>query len=564
MTHQARDEHWFAYTMMTCLLAALSLLPASTAVAQICDPDPLPPATVFADTLLLPDPVWTMTSFYPVAGTHLDQVGSPYYDLESAFTLFGIPAETDETTGEPAHFFLPPGWRTRDMISFQWSRPQGTQIVREPTLRSGGLWVQDPAAGATADDTLSISPRITMYGQYDGDRDQRFTFEFSFGSRLMGDRILSELDPGLAAWHIDTYAINDTLWYDHPLYANTLSDSVFDVGDTLRLTTTISWKENYGPDPEFGFALGDELLDGKINLFNDYLRLAVDDIELLDTNIQCAHGLFPDAWYPSGDYDPETDPSAYGLFVSFSPGTFNENFRWSLVVEEFEGYLIWRRVLGGGQTWSNTWKISRNEERDKSYWWWIGGEFNPNALPPYFGYDGATLTPVFGQTDERVYLDFDVHNGFEYAYALTSFDRGFRPNSGEGNHYILSSIPKEELDDVARTAVFNKPAGEILSRRLYPVPNPLRSGKSAFDDPNYHNFPNNVVRFVGVTESTILKIFTLSGDLIFEGENTDPDTRNLIWDTRNQMGELVASGVYIYRAEGEGSDEEFGKLVIIR
>jgi hypothetical protein len=117
---------------------------------------------------------------------------------------------------------------------------------------------------------------------------------------------------------------------------------------------------------------------------------------------------------------------------------------------------------------------------------------------------------------------------------------------------------------VARELVFNQPAGEKLARSLYAVPNPLRTGKSAFDDPNYHNFAGEIVRFVGVTAQTTLKVYSLAGDLVFTAENSDPDTRNIVWDTRNQMGELVASGVYIYRAEGEGADEEFGRLVIIR
>ncbi len=543
MRKQARNMRGIA--MRGLLLTAALLLTVAGASAQICDPEDIPELTVFEDELTLPDPVWSLTPFYPVDGTYIEQIEETL-SLDTWFPYFGIPAEQDDGDEWPAHYFLPEGWRSREMVTFEWTRPAGSQIVREPILRSGAVWIQDPAFGSMPDDTMSISPRLQVHGDYTGNRDQRFTFEYSFGARFIGDLVASEMDPGLDAWDISTYSINDTLWYEYPGYEMA-------VGDTLLIESTVSWKESWGPDEEYGWAPGDTPLDGKIFLYSLYYRGAVDTIELLDTNLHCAHGLFPDDWYPDGNYDPEVDPSAYGLHVSFTPGVFEDNFRWNLVVEEFEGYQVWRRVIGGSQGWVNIWKISRNEERDKFYWW----------VPMASG-QSIVIAPIFGATDERVFLDFDVHNGFEYAYAITTFDRGFRPNSGEGDHYILSSTPVEELDGESQVLVFNRPAGEQLAGELYAVPNPLRTGKSGYDDPNYHNFPGNVVRFVGVTASTTLKVYTVAGDLVHEAENTDPNTSNIVWDTRNQKGELVASGVYVFRAEGQDGDEEFGKLVIIR
>ena len=536
------------------LLLAL-LLPAGAA-AQLCDPDDMPPPAVFADTLQLPAPDWEMSAFYPAGGTRLDAIGNANYSVATEFGYFGVPAEFDVTEEEPPHYFLPDGWRQRDMMTFTWTRPAGTQIVRRPSLRSGGVWAMDPA-GSAPGDTVLISPQPSVYGAYTGSRDQVFVFERSFGAYFQGDHVASPLDPGLDAWNASSHTINGELWYDTPQYFTP-------IGGSITITSTVSWKESYKPDPEFAYGPSDPALSGRINLYSRYERVAADSVRLVDTNIHCAHGLFPDTWYPNGTWDPTTDPSAYGLYVSFSPGVMGESFRWRLVVEEFDGYLVWREVVGSDNGWMNVWKISYNEERDKQYWWWIDGDFSITAPPPYYGYDPATLTDVFAGSGELLYLDFDVHNGFSYKYAITIFDRGFRPNSGENNHYLRSSTAKAQLDTVARELVFNRPAGERLERNVYAVPNPLRTGKSAFDDPNYHNFPGEIVRFVGVTAQTTLKVYSLAGDLLFEATNSDPDTRNIIWDTRNQMGELVASGVYIYRAEGKGGDEEFGRLIIIR
>ena len=540
----------------TSIALGLSLL-TTPAVAQLCDPGAMPPAAVFADTLLLPAPDWSLTPFYPVGGTHLDAVSNAYYLPQTEFTYFGLAAEFDPQEEDPPHYFLPEGWRTRDMITFEWTRPQGTQILREPLIRGGGVWVPDPAPGSAPGDTVLVTPQLQVYGSYTGDRDQLFVFEYSSGARFMGDVVPSPSDPSVAAWTASSHTIGGVLWYDTPQY-------LMAIGDTLTVNTVLSWKESYMPQPEFAYAPGDTALTGRFKLYSTYTRVAADSVRLLDTNIDCAYGLFPSAWYPNGQWDPESDPSAYGIYASFTPGVIGDGFRWRLVAEEFEGYLVWRKTVGSNEGWVNIWKISRNEERDKQYWWWIGGEFSPSAPPPYYGYDPVTLTPVFGNTDERLYLDFDVHNGFEYSYAITSFDRGFRPNSGENDHYVASSTAKENLDDVAETLVFNRPAGEVLEKHVYCVPNPLRTGKSAFDDPNYHNFPGKVVRFVGVTANTRLKVYTVAGDLVFETENHDPNTRNVVWDTRNLAGEYVASGVYVYRCEGRGSDEEYGRLVIIR
>jgi hypothetical protein len=536
--------------------ALLLLLLPSGAAAQLCDPEDMPPPAVFADTLLLASPDWTMTPFYPEGGTRMDEVGNAYYSVETEFDYFGIPAEFDVTEAEPPHYFLPVGWRSRDMMSFTWTRPGNTQIVRAPTLRSGGIWAPDPA-GSAPGDTVLVSPQMAVYGAYTGKRDQVFVFERSFGAGFQGDRVPSPLDPALDAWSASSHTIDGELWYDTPQYFTP-------IGGSITITSIVSWKESYVPDTEFRYGPDDAALTGRINLYSRYTRVAADSVQLVDTNIHCAHGLFPDAWYPGGTWDPESDPSAYGLCVSFSPGTMGADFRWRLVVEDFEGYLVWREVVGSDNGWMNIWKLSYNEERDKAYWWWIDGEFSPTAPPPYYGYDPATLTDVFAGSDELLFLDLDVHNGFSYRYAITTFDRGFRPSSGENDHYILSSTPPAALASVARELAFNQPAGELLDRKVYAVPNPLRTGKSAFDDPNYHNFPGEIVRFVGVTAQTTLKVYSLAGDLVFAAENRDPDTRNIVWDTRNQMGEFVASGVYIYRAEGLGDDEEFGRLVIIR
>ncbi len=522
-----------AAILLAAFIAALGPL-TTPVLAEICDPEEIPPPAVFEESLTLPDLSWTAMSFYPPEGTYLDSVGNQHYQLEAQFDFYGLVADFDITEAEPPHHYLPFGWRELKMITFQWDEPEGGTIVRAPKVKTGDIWVDDPAPGG---DSVMISVQPLLYGAYEGRRDQVFRFEYRVGSGFIGDFVPSDEDPGLAAWDVNDWSLD---WDVTGVFLN------LEIGDTTTVDTEVAWSEAWGPDEEFAFAPGDEMRSGIIELWCTYTRLENGDVEMIDSNLECVHEL------------------DLGLYASFTDGLLPVGYLSDFVTEDFAGYHLWRKV-NGSDNWQNIWELSKNEELDKFYWWWIEYEKDPLTLEII--YEWETLTPVFGQTDKRVYLDFDVHNGFYYDYALTTFDRGFRPNSGSHDHYILDSTPLEDLDDISLRYDFNFPATENLDRSpaVYAVPNPLRTGRSAQEDPNYHNYPGDVVRFVGLTDDSSLWVFNLAGDLIFTAENKDPNTRNVIWDTRNQKGEEVASGVYIYRTlDNESGKDTYGRLVIIR
>ena len=526
---------------------------AQTDAQVFCQGDPdFPPAlTLMGQSELLVPPAidWEQRSFYPIrtadfaAGqraTRLDSIGNSSYSLETEFTYFGEAAEfnTEETT--PPSYFLPLGWRDKDMVMFSWREPTGTQIVRIPTLRRGGVWVQDPAAGAGAEDTMLVSPKIDVYGSYTGSRDQKFTLRYGSKRAFMGDFVFSEMDPAAVAWDVSNHLIGDSLWYD-------TGSLHIGIGEQDTVICEMSWTENFIPDTEFAYAPGDRRRAGSIRVWTVYERTDSFTVVELANNYECAH------------------PLGRGLYVSFSPGTYTRDVDYSVVAEVFEGYHVWRRVEGSSEGWVSIWEIEKNAERHKNYWYWIAGEFNLNT-PPNYGYDPSTLTAIFGATDTRMFLDFDVHNGFRYHYAITSFDRGFRPSTPEGDngHYILDSVEMANLEAAGRVHDFNRATGQSIVSRIYAVPNPLRTGRSAFEDPTYHNYPQNVVRFVGLTPGSELKVYSLSGDLIAEKGPEDLEGANMIWDTRNLAGEMVSSGVYVYRATNPEGEEEYGRLAVIR
>ncbi|MCP4546742.1 MAG: hypothetical protein GY835_09795 [bacterium] len=517
-------------------------------------------AVVYWDDPLIPLPSvnWTQTPFYPVDGTYIDEIdtvlsedGEKHYSLESEFSFFGIPVDFSMQETSPPAFYLPQNWRNRDMITLEWNKSDSSQIIREPDYRRGMVFMPDPSPFADEGEEMSIAPGITVYGNYEGCRDQVFELSLRHGSSFIG--LLDDV----------VYSIHDNgTGYLDSTVAWTPVDSLMEagladcgIGEEVTIEVEIGWLELHALNPnseEFEITEDDEVQDGTIILFATYLRQSADQFDLIETNMDCIHEI------------------GRGLWISFTPGAMTIDYSVHIVVENFEGYNVWRRIVGSSDTWVNIWSMGFNEEADKFYWWWIDGMYaegegiNQTAGTDD-GYVIGSLTPVFGLTDEMVFLDFDVHNGFTYEYAVTSFDRGFRPSNGGNDHYIVNNLSKEEMNVGNQRIILNLPATDTVVKNIYAVPNPLRTGKSSRENPNYHNFPGNVVQFVGMTDDTKLKVFNLAGDLLFEAENSDPLTSNITWDTRNQAGELVGSGVYIFRVEEEGTgEEEYGRLCIIR
>lgn len=70
------------------------------------------------------------------------------------------------------------------------------------------------------------------------------------------------------------------------------------------------------------------------------------------------------------------------------------------------------------------------------------------------------------------------------------------------------------------------------------------------------------VTFTRLTLRAAINIFTVSGEKVrsvLKNNNID----SVGWDLRNEAGEKVASGLYLYVIKGEGSTKK-GKLIVVR
>ena len=108
----------------------------------------------------------------------------------------------------------------------------------------------------------------------------------------------------------------------------------------------------------------------------------------------------------------------------------------------------------------------------------------------------------------------------------------------------------------------------LAASLVFSVPGLLRS---ADDLTRLNVFPNPVRYFAGETEVVFdnvtsqlrVRIYNVYGTLIRE-EAVDSGGNSFRWNLKNNSGEDVASGVYIYFVSNNAGEKKFGKIAVIR
>ena len=303
--------------------------------------------------------------------------------------------------------------------------------------------------------------------------------------------------------------------------------------------------------------------------------------EYFGGQVQIPPSYVPNTWIPMIFRD-QRDNSVVDLGsmqVRFSAGKMETPGGFTVGVEDFEGFHIWRGIRPDGKDLEVIGELSKEEAFkgndtggslvDSLYFYDIVPTLR--TAPPWispFGSIECLGTRIDQALDDDQFFWFDCNgtNGFKYYYAVTTFDRGYSPGSGtEGltkhdNCLVQEGLAYPCQDQLAIVKLEVDPQGDLYN--VYVVPNPVRTGPSRLTTDNYHNFPDGYVRFVNVPANCTIRIFTVSGDLVWLNEHSD-GTGNIEWDTHNLADQSVASGVYVYRIES-GSDSVYGRIVVIR
>jgi len=272
-------------------------------------------------------------------------------------------------------------------------------------------------------------------------------------------------------------------------------------------------------------------------------------------------------------------PVDFGTSIAFSAGSMDVQGTFVVGLEDFEGFHIWRSINKNGSDMEIIGEVSKQEAfkgrqtggslPDSVYFYDIVPTLRTKSpwISPFGSIDclGTTIDLDL-ESDEFFWFDCNGTNGFTYYYGVTTFDRSYNVASGtqgltKFDHCTPSEgVPYPCKDELVPVALAVDPQSDLYN--VYVVPNPVRTGSSRLTTDNYHNFPDGRVRFVNLPTKCIIKIFTVSGDLVWTKDHND-STGNVEWDTRNYSEEDVASGVYVYRIEA-GSNAVYGRIVVIR
>lgn len=73
------------------------------------------------------------------------------------------------------------------------------------------------------------------------------------------------------------------------------------------------------------------------------------------------------------------------------------------------------------------------------------------------------------------------------------------------------------------------------------------------------------ITFRGMTKNAVIRIYTLSGQLVITLRKTDGNSEDYIWfPVSNAAGRPLASGVYLYEIEGDNNAKSRGKFMVVK
>ncbi|MCD6163136.1 MAG: hypothetical protein J7K40_12085 [candidate division Zixibacteria bacterium] len=202
--------------------------------------------------------------------------------------------------------------------------------------------------------------------------------------------------------------------------------------------------------------------------------------------------------------------------------------------QDFEGYRVWRETSTG---WSLLMECDLVNEMG----------FNTGLV--------------------HSYTDYDVINFFQYAYAVTAYDRGDPINNIES----LES-GKEGTKLTVEPGIYNNTANAEATG-IHVVPNPFvaQSAPNFGFTPTTNNPSTERILFVNLPPNSTVKIYTLTGDMVTTVQNIEnTDNADLGWQTTASWDlitdhmQTIVSGLYLYVVEAPGTDDFIGKFAVVR
>ncbi len=298
---------------------------------------------------------------------------------------------------------------------------------------------------------------------------------------------------------------------------------------------------------------------------------------------------------------------------------------------DFEGYKIYKSI-DGGENWGDASKRIYNTEGlfvgwipykqydlsaiDDSLHCVYSNNYNcqktlrrnhsikgPDPYFPWFNLGDDTGLDIIRLEEEDwleidgivykyMYEDKDVVDGMEYTYSIVAYDMGVEPtyqtnyiklDNGEFQSVIDTNFsnPDQWANPDGYASIENSKGTTILDRnfvQVYPGIKPQKNLNRVKVVPNPYlarsNFKESEflrrIRFINLPSKCVIKIFTLSGELVNKIDHDNKNSGNKWWDLRTINNQEAAPGLYIYHIQqidpydNSQIQELVGKFAIVR
>jgi hypothetical protein len=225
-------------------------------------------------------------------------------------------------------------------------------------------------------------------------------------------------------------------------------------------------------------------------------------------------------------------------------------------VFDFAGYRIWKAV-----GWRHESEVPAADQ------WQLIAHFGKSNL-------SKIDTGLLGIGKYR-YVDEDVHNGLPYWYAVTAFDDGTAERMINKATNDTIAIPRYGSYSQSMALVYPRSTPARVTGKVQVVPNPYPgmhddarvTGRAIGDLAEYERDPSGRrVRFVNLPRQSMVRVYSLAGDLVwsrFFHDPTDPASEPAGWNLVSRNNQEIVGGIYILHVESpEGT--EVTKFIIVR
>jgi len=206
-------------------------------------------------------------------------------------------------------------------------------------------------------------------------------------------------------------------------------------------------------------------------------------------------------------------------------------------IEDFGGYRLWMREVWMNPVVIDTvpW-LSFSLVRE-----YVLDEDDPYASG-YWPFDEYWAQPT--RSDSAVMFN----NAFPYEFVVTSFSatdpQAMNPACFDSTRTTGIVYPRVGTRD------------DLSAVRC--LPNPYRAAA------DWEYGGQRRVTFIGLPEKAKIRIYTVAADLVRTLDHNDAESDIEPWDLKNEAGEEVAAGVYIFHIESEGLESIESKVMIIK